>query len=88
MQTLNQIADQKKLIIAVGYMLRSSPAVIAAKQLMQEVLCLVQLPLARLVLLLPVTLCDQHYVLKDSMPSTLGNVLIAMSLSFAASQTL
>ncbi len=37
MQTLDQIADEKKLIIAVGYMLRSSPAVIAAKQIMQEV---------------------------------------------------
>lgn len=36
-QTLSQVADQHKLIIAVGYMLRSSPAVIAAKQLMAEV---------------------------------------------------
>ena len=38
-QTLDQIADEKKLIIAVGYMLRSSPAVTKAKQLMQEVRC-------------------------------------------------
>lgn len=37
MQVLDQVADEKSLIIAVGYMLRSSPAVVAAKQLMQEV---------------------------------------------------
>ena len=37
MQVLDQIAEDKKLIIAVGYMLRSSPAVVAAKQLMKEV---------------------------------------------------
>lgn len=37
LQTLSQVADENKLIIAVGYMLRSSPAVIAAKQLMAEV---------------------------------------------------
>ena len=36
-QVLNQVADEQSLIIAVGYMLRSSPAVIAAKQLMQQV---------------------------------------------------
>ena len=34
---MSQVADQHKLIIAVGYMLRSSPAVIAAKQLIAEV---------------------------------------------------
>lgn len=34
---LDQVADEKSLIIAVGYMLRSSPAVVAAKQLMKEV---------------------------------------------------
>lgn len=38
LQTLSQVADDNKLIIAVGYMLRSSPAVIAAKQLMAEVI--------------------------------------------------
>ena len=37
LQTLAQTAEEKKLIIAVGYMLRSSPAVTKAKQLMQEV---------------------------------------------------
>ena len=36
-QVLDQVADEKSLIIAVGYMLRSSPAVVAAKQLMKEV---------------------------------------------------
>lgn len=39
-QVLDQVADEKSLIIAVGYMLRSSPAVVAAKQLMKEVGCL------------------------------------------------
>ena len=39
MQVLDQVADEKSLIIAVGYMLRSSPAVVAAKQLMKEVGC-------------------------------------------------
>ncbi len=37
LQVLDQVADEKSLIIAVGYMLRSSPAVVAAKRLMQEV---------------------------------------------------
>lgn len=37
MQVLDQVADEKSLIIAVGYMLRSSPAVVAAKQIMDEV---------------------------------------------------
>lgn len=37
LQSLSQIADDNKLIIAVGYMLRSSPAVVAAKQTMAEV---------------------------------------------------
>ena len=36
-QVLDQVADEKSLIIAVGYMLRSSPAVVAAKQIMNEV---------------------------------------------------
>ncbi|DBA89671.1 hypothetical protein WJX79_009585 [Trebouxia sp. C0005] len=36
-QVLDQVADEKSLIIAVGYMLRSSPAVVAAKRLMQEI---------------------------------------------------
>lgn len=36
-QVLDQVADDKSLIIAVGYMLRSSPAVVAAKQLMDQV---------------------------------------------------
>lgn len=36
-QVLDQVADERNLIIAVGYMLRSSPAVVAAKQLMREV---------------------------------------------------
>ena len=39
LQVLDQVADEKSLIIAVGYMLRSSPAVVAAKRLMQEVGC-------------------------------------------------
>lgn len=37
LQVLDQVADEKSLIIAVGYMLRSSAAVVAAKRLMQEV---------------------------------------------------
>lgn len=37
LQVLDQVAEEKSLIIAVGYMLRSSPAVVAAKRLMQEV---------------------------------------------------
>ena len=37
MQVLDQVADEKSLIIAVGYMLRSSPAVVAAKQILDQV---------------------------------------------------
>jgi len=47
LQELDQVADEKSLIIAVGYMLRSSPAVVAAKRLMQEVR-------ARLKILIPI----------------------------------
>lgn len=39
LQVLDQVADEKSLIVAVGYMLRSSPAVVAAKRLMEEVGC-------------------------------------------------
>ena len=37
LHVVEHVADDKSLIIAVGYMLRSSPAVVAAKQLMEEV---------------------------------------------------
>ena len=84
-------------------MLRSSPAVIAAKQLTQQVLQLmqyllhnmqsgttsaVQLPLACLVLLLPVALGDQCFVLKYSMPSNLRKRYCNLCNSYCTSRNL
>lgn len=39
-QVLHELADEKKLVIAVGYMLRYNPAIETAKALLKEVLFL------------------------------------------------